>query len=135
MASFLLIFVGMSVCVWHWCWPVLTPDVRRDAALRILATGRQMLPAFAVAGVIFVGHCAVSLGDAARSAAEGDFFASGGGFADVFSADLLGYLVPTRLHPLLGEWVATLPFPNDKGQHIFIGYSALVLAMAGLWAA
>ncbi|MCB0150981.1 MAG: hypothetical protein KDE01_25430, partial [Caldilineaceae bacterium] len=43
--------------------------------------------------------------------AEGDFFASGGGFADIFSADVLGYLVPTRLHPIFGEWVATLPFP------------------------
>ena len=64
---------------------------------------------------------------------EGDFFAAGGGFADVFSADLMGYLVPTRLHPLFGAWTATLPFPNDKGQHIFIGYSVLALTVAGLF--
>ncbi|HHY58193.1 MAG TPA: hypothetical protein GYA08_22475 [Chloroflexi bacterium] len=64
---------------------------------------------------------------------EGDFFASGGGFADVFSADLLGYLVTTRLHPVWGEWVATLPFPNDKGQHIFLGYTAMFLSAVGLW--
>ena len=67
---------------------------------------------------------------------EGDFFASGGGFADLYSADLLGYLVPTRLHPLVGEWVATLPFANDKAQHIYIGYTALALAALGatsLW--
>ncbi|HHW87980.1 MAG TPA: hypothetical protein GX400_17465 [Chloroflexi bacterium] len=64
---------------------------------------------------------------------EGDFFASGGGFADVFSADLLGYLVTTRLHPVWGKWVATLPFPNDKGQHIFLGYSALLWSALGLW--
>ncbi len=62
---------------------------------------------------------------------EGDFFTSGGGFSDIFSADLLGYLAPTRLHPWLGEWVASLSFPNDKGQHIFIGYSALLLAGVG----
>ena len=62
---------------------------------------------------------------------EGDFFTSGGGFSDIFSADLLGYLAPTRLHPWLGNWVSGLPFPNDKGQHIFIGYSALALAVIG----
>ncbi len=63
---------------------------------------------------------------------EGDFFASGGGFADVFSADLMGYLASTRLHPLLGDWAAQLLFPNDKGQHIYLGYSlfALILVAA-----
>ncbi len=63
---------------------------------------------------------------------EGDFFAAGGGFADLFSADLMGYLVPTRLHPLFGQWTAMLPFPNDKGQHIFVGYSTLALTVAGI---
>ena len=66
-------------------------------------------------------------------AAEGDFFGRGGGFADVFSADLQGYLVPTRLHPLIGEWVAGLAFPNDKGQQIYVGYSVVMLAIAGGW--
>nr|HMN27245.1 hypothetical protein [Caldilineaceae bacterium] len=64
--------------------------------------------------------------------AEGDFFTSGGGFSDVFSADLAGYLVPTRLHPLVGDWVAGLPFPNDVGQQIFIGYAVLAVAVLGL---
>lgn len=64
---------------------------------------------------------------------EGNFFDRGGGFADLFSADLLGYLLPTRLHPLWGSWVATLPFPNDKGQQIFVGYTATALSALGLW--
>src|SRR5690606_4773182 len=63
---------------------------------------------------------------------EGDFFASGGGFADIFSADLMGFWLPTRLHPLLGEWAANLPFPNDKGQHLYLGYSALILTLLGV---
>jgi len=63
---------------------------------------------------------------------EGDFFGAGGGFADVFSADLMGYLAPTRLHPWFGAWAATLPFPNDKGQQIFLGYGTLLLAIAGI---
>jgi hypothetical protein len=70
--------------------------------------------------------------------AEGDFFASGGGFADTFSADLLGFWLPSRLHPLFGAWAAKLPFANDKGQQIFLGYSALAAAVVGIgagWAA
>ncbi len=63
---------------------------------------------------------------------EGDFFTSGGGFSDVFSADLLGYLMPTRLHPWLGDQVAARPFPNDKGQQIYIGYAAMLLALVGV---
>ena len=63
---------------------------------------------------------------------EGDFFGRGGGFADVFSADLAGYLMPTRLHPLFGAWIRSLPFPNDKGQQIFIGYVALALGVVGV---
>ncbi len=62
---------------------------------------------------------------------EGDFFASGGGFADQYSADLMGYLLPTRLHPWLGSWVATLPFPNDKGQQIYLGYTLMILLVLG----
>jgi len=65
--------------------------------------------------------------------AEGDFFTSGGGFADVFSADLIGYLLPTQLHPLLGRLAAALPFPHDKGQHLYLGYSVMALAAYGLW--
>ncbi len=63
--------------------------------------------------------------------AEGDFFVQGSGFAEVFSADLIGFLVPTQLHPWLGFLVEGLAFPHDKGQHLFLGYTVLALA---LWA-
>jgi hypothetical protein len=76
--------------------------------------------------------------------AEGDFFASGGGFSDLFSADLSGYAMPTQLHPVLGEIVRQVAndsaprpdgshFPVDKGQQVYVGYVALVLALIGLW--
>ncbi|HIQ05994.1 MAG TPA: hypothetical protein EYH31_09980, partial [Anaerolineae bacterium] len=76
--------------------------------------------------------------------AEGDFFTSGGGFADVFSADLLGYLLPTQLHPLLGGLIRQLadnsiPRPDgsefsvNKGQHLFLGYVVMTLAAVGVW--
>ena len=41
--------------------------------------------------------------------------------------------MPTRLHPWLGTWVAGLPFPNDKGQQIYLGYGVLLLALLGVW--
>jgi hypothetical protein len=76
--------------------------------------------------------------------AEGDFLTSGGGFADIFSADLAGYALPTQLHPLLGGLTrraandsAPRPdgshFPVNKGQQIYLGYTALGLAAIGLW--
>ena len=40
-------------------------------------------------------------------AAEGDFLVEGGGFADLYSADLAGFFLPTQLHPLLGGLVRT----------------------------
>ena len=76
--------------------------------------------------------------------AEGDFLTSGGGFADIFSADLAGYAVPTQLHPLLGGVIRawshdSTPQPDgsyfavNKGQQIYLGYVALALAIVGAW--
>ncbi|MBP9073448.1 MAG: hypothetical protein KBG20_14170, partial [Caldilineaceae bacterium] len=92
-------------------------------------------PPFILMGLLFIAGIAPFLWAMLPDMlSEGDFFASGGGFADVFSADLFGYLVPTRLHPLVGQWVAGLAFPNDKAQHIYIGYVAMILAGMGAWA-
>ncbi|OQY27183.1 MAG: hypothetical protein B6243_13270 [Anaerolineaceae bacterium 4572_5.2] len=66
---------------------------------------------------------------------EGDFLVVGGGFADAFSADLLGFFIPTMRHPLFGGLVAQTGISNyAKGQHIYLGYTLLALASLGLWA-
>jgi hypothetical protein len=62
---------------------------------------------------------------------EGDFLVVGTGFAEVFSADLLGFLVPNRLHPLFGGLVGRFGFEHGVGQHIYLGYSVLALALLG----
>jgi hypothetical protein len=49
----------------------------------------------------------------------------------VFSADLLGFLVPTMYHPLLGSLVERFGIDHSVGQHIYLGYSALFLAIVG----
>jgi hypothetical protein len=64
--------------------------------------------------------------------AEGDIFVEGAGFASVFSADLVGFLVPTRLHPLLGSLVEYFHFHYSVGQHLYLGYGILALAVLGV---
>jgi len=64
---------------------------------------------------------------------EGDFWVQGSGFAETFSADLLGFLVPTMRHPLFGSWVSHTGISAfDKGQHLYLGLTLLALAVAGL---
>ena len=66
---------------------------------------------------------------------EGDIFVEKGGFADAFSADLAGFLVPTMYHPLFGSLVEQFEFDHSVGQHLYLGYSVLALAVVGvLWA-
>ena len=100
---------------------------------------------FAVMGVLFALAIAPVLANMLPDLrTEGDFFTSGGGFADIFSADLAGYATPTQLHPVLGGIVrawshdsSTQPdgqqFAVDKGQQVYVGYVALALAILGLW--
>ncbi|MEZ4868619.1 MAG: interleukin-like EMT inducer domain-containing protein [Caldilineaceae bacterium] len=119
-ASFLILFVMLA-----FLWSL--------SLASHLHTMRLRLAGFAVMGLFFLlGIVPFLWAMAPDLLREGDFFGSGGGFADAYSADLMGYVLPTRLHPFWGHWVASLPFANDKGQQIFIGYTALVLLLGGL---
>ncbi|MBI5878510.1 MAG: hypothetical protein HZB53_12750 [Chloroflexi bacterium] len=64
-------------------------------------------------------------------ATEGDIFVEGSGFAEAFSADLLGFVVPGRLHPLLGGLDAAFNFPYIN--FVFVGWLTLALAAIGVW--
>jgi hypothetical protein len=71
--------------------------------------------------------------------AEGDFWVQGSGFAEAFSADLAGFLLPTVRHPLLGALVTRTGVGRFeggqqiyKGQHIDLGLTLLALAVIGL---
>ncbi|MCS6828808.1 MAG: hypothetical protein NZ553_19515 [Caldilinea sp.] len=122
-ASFLLIFTALL-----FLWQILVEHPRT------CRTWLHLLWPYALFGVLsLVGMGPLLWAMIPDLLREGDFFASGGGFADIFSADLRGYLHPTRLHPLWGAFAAQLPFPNDKGQHIFLGYTAMVLSALGVW--
>ena len=116
-ASFLVLFTFLWVA-----WKLITD--RR--AWRIL-------PPLAVTGLICaLGLIPVLAAMIPDMRAEGDILMEGGGFADVFSADLLGFLIPTMHHPLFGSLVERFNFDYAVGQHLYLGYLALALAAAGV---
>jgi hypothetical protein len=109
--------------------------------------GRELLGLtrnLAVMGLVFVvGLTPVLANMLPDMRAEGDFLVEGGGFADIYSADLAGFALPTQLHPLLGHLVrdraekasqqpAGGQWQVDKGQHLTLGLAGLALAVAGL---
>ncbi|MEA3335422.1 MAG: interleukin-like EMT inducer domain-containing protein [Chloroflexota bacterium] len=76
--------------------------------------------------------------------AEGDIFVEGGGFADIYSADMAGYALPTQLHPVFGNVIRRLANDSqmqadgrqwqvNKGQHLTLGYLGLLFVLFGLW--
>jgi hypothetical protein len=122
-ASFLLVFMAF-----YWLYWLLTDLARRVVRWPYLKAGFLLAFLF---GLGISPFLAVMLPD---MRAEGDFFVVGGGFAGNFSADLAGFLVPTMHHPLFGDLIAQTGIENfDKGQHIYLGYSLLILAGLGFY--
>jgi hypothetical protein len=115
-------------------WHLALPTAARNGDL-----GRQMLGValnvslnVSLIGAVFVaGLAPVLAAMLPELRAEGNVFGTGGGFADVFSADLLGFLVPTMHHPLFGSLVDRFHFDHTVGQHIYLGYVVLILAVVG----
>ncbi len=117
----------------------------RARAAATLAVARRLLATAAVAAVLFLlGLTPYLRAMAPDLAAEGDFLVEGSGFAEIFSADLVGFFFPTQLHPLFGGLIRRLAddsairpdrsqFQVNKGQHLFLGYTAMALAALGLW--
>ncbi len=61
---------------------------------------------------------------------EGDFLQSGLGFSNIFSGDLIGFFIPSHLHPLFGGLEAQFHFSYIN--FVFVGYLALALAALAL---
>jgi hypothetical protein len=143
-ASFLLVFIAF-----YWLYWLVSGIARRfllsrqavegkQAALtrplRVWPAGAAWLRSALVLGLTFaVGIAPILLQMLPEMQREGDFLVEGGGFADVFSADVLGFLIPTLHHPLLGQLVGQTNISAfDKGQHIYLGYVLLGLALVTL---
>ncbi|MEW5957226.1 MAG: interleukin-like EMT inducer domain-containing protein [Chloroflexota bacterium] len=130
-ASFLLVFLGLYWLYWLGIastrpnrWPALQPHLQAAVVMGLtFALGlspilAQMLP---------------------DMAAEGDFLVEGSGFAGDYSADLLGFFIPTMHHPWLGNLIrqTNIGTPGsatgfDKGQHIYPGFVLLGLLLVSL---
>ena len=144
-ASFLLVFAGLA-----FVWGAGTLLRRqRDPAQRSAHPARRVITHYVARFTFLAAVFALAITPLLANMlpdlrAEGDFLTSGGGFADIFSADLAGYAVPTQLHPLLGGVIRawshdSTPQPDgsyfavNKGQQIYLGYVALALAVIGAW--
>ncbi len=121
-ASFLILFT----LLW-WAWH-RAGDLRRRELRRALAsTGRYA----GVAALFALGLFPVLISMITTLRAEGDFLVEGLGFADVFSNDLVGFWVPSHLHPLVGDWVRqNLDFAYLN--FAYLGYVPLALAVIAL---
>lgn len=137
-ASFTLVFIVLYAA--YEAVVSLTKTVHQGYQRRYVSGKKvnvwPVIRSVSVAGILFLAGAvpllAAMLPDLLE---EGDFWVQGSGFAEVFSADLLGFLVPTMRHPFLGELIHhTDIIAFDKGQHIYIGITLLVLATVGvLW--
>jgi hypothetical protein len=91
-ASFLIIFTALYFVYW-------LVAHRRD-----LSSFALRLPSWLVAALTFVVPMSPILAAMIQDTlTEGDFMQSGLGFADVFSSDILGFFVPSHLHPIFSD--------------------------------
>lgn len=119
-ASFLLIFIGL-----YWTYWLIENGVRyirREETDFFLF--RWHLRNLAVTGAAFgLGIRPILAHMLPDMQIEGDFLVEGSGFAETFSADLLGFFVPTLHHPWFGHLVTFTDITAyDKGQHIYLGF-------------
>ncbi len=128
-ASFLLIFIGL-----YWLYWLLVGLATRPGESSRWRLLRPHLRAAAVLGLTFALGISPLLAQLLpEMQVEGDFWVQGSGFAEAFSADLLGFIIPTVHHPLVGHWVAQTNIAFQMGQHIYIGFVLLgLLVIAGI---
>ncbi len=152
-ASFLLVFIGLYWLFWildsglrtlRQQVGLIRPPVPGRVFAHLCPVGYSLIRSFAYSlpphlqaavlmGLIFLTGISPILAQMLPDMrVEGDFLVEGGGFADVFSADLLGFVIPTMHHPLLGHLITqTNIVAFDKGQHIYIGFILLGLMLVG----
>jgi len=127
-ASFLLVFIGL-----YWLYRILTALAQQRISNR--QTIFFHLRTAVIMGLTFaIGIMPILVQMLPDMQVEGDFLVEGAGFADVFSADLLGFFIPTMHHPLLGHLISQTNITSfDKGQHIYIGFVLLGLMVVALF--
>ncbi|MBN1219015.1 MAG: hypothetical protein JXM69_08805 [Anaerolineae bacterium] len=134
-ASFMLVFIGL-----YWLYGLivyLTRFMRKWPRPTFLARPSPLphLRAAIVLLCIFAaGISPIILQMIPDMLTEGDFFVEGSGFAESFSADVLGFVIPTMRHPVLGRWISQTGVQNfSLGQHIYLGIVLSGLLLVSLF--
>lgn len=133
-ASFLLVFIAL-----YWAWEMGCNlwIYRTHLSQSLITKNPSFLPhlhATLIFGFTFIlGLSPILAYMLPDLRAEGDFLVEGSGFASDFSADLLGFIIPTIHHPILGSVITHTSIQNfGIGQHIYLGLVLLVLFVIGL---
>jgi hypothetical protein len=127
-ATFILVFIGL-----YWLYGIIIYAVDFFHQRQVPPAG-PYLRAVVVMGVTFaLGISPILVNMLPGFTTDGYTLVEGSGFADAFSADLLGFIIPTMLHPWWGGLVAQTNMPGyDKGQHIYLGLVLLGLLLVSL---
>ncbi len=118
-ASFLIIFTALYLAYWL---------IANRATHRVAPIALGLGSAALVFLIPMLPILAALIGDMLT---EGDFIQRGLGFADVFSSDVLGFFVPSHLHPFFGDFESQFHFAYIN--FAYLGMSALALAFIALW--
>ena len=127
-ATFLLIFIGL-----YWLyWLLVKLNTRHSSGAPVQSVTPQIRTA-ALMGLIFLlGLSPILAQILPDMRTEGDFLVEGSGFADAYSADLLGFIIPTMHHPWLGHLITQTNIAYEVGQHIYLGFVLLGLLLLAL---
>lgn len=103
--------------------------VRRSAILTRWMAGR-----LAVLGlVVLAGMWPILASMLREMAVEGDYsLGVGWGFADVLVADVLGFFLPSRLHPIFGSFTRAVESRFTYRDMASVGFTVLLLAIVGV---
>ncbi len=131
-ASFLLIFMGL-----YWVWEIVSA-VRRTGILPVQigqtrCLSYKILPHLLILLTFAIGISPILAQMLPDMNRDGDFMVEGSGFAESFSADALGFIIPTMHHPFLGQLIQQTNIKFfDKGQHIYLGFVLFGLTLIAL---
>jgi hypothetical protein len=133
-ATFILAFIGLYWLYWVSVYTVSLVRKRQNPILPFSQPPMLHFRAAIVMGLTFaIGLSPLLAQMLPDMLAEGDFFVEGSGFAEDYSADLLGFIIPTMHHPVLGHLITQTHIEDFRiGQHIYIGFVLLSLMLVSL---
>lgn len=97
--------------------------------LRMLANAALRLVVLVATFALLASPMLLAVYDETRT--EGDYAGSQWGGADIYSGDLLGFFVPSHLHPIFGQTASRIASHWTDYNIVFVGYVTLTLALLG----